>query len=124
MKSEVKIVDLTMLRKMTNKIDTDKPTELKIIEFYSYYVTKDNNTIEDFTNYVLSRNYYSENKYPYNELRTFYNTKNFLNIVIRFIGIIDYLVTKTVGTNFENVLFNKIKSDDDKLLVAMRVDYA
>jgi len=123
MTSEVKVVDLTALRKLTNKIDVNEPVELKLIEHYSYYVTAELNTIESFTNYLLSQRYYKDAQYPYNELRTFYNTKRYLNIVLKFLGFIDYMVTKQLGCVFENVSFSKIIEDSDKLLVEMRVDY-
>jgi hypothetical protein len=123
MNSVVKIIDLTALRNHTNKIDVDDPVELKLIEYYSYYVTSEFNTIKDFTNYLLSVRYYKVAEYPYNELRTFYNTKRYLNTILKFLGLIDYLVTKQIGCVFENVRFGKIVEDNEKLLVEMVVDH-
>ena len=123
MKTKVACVDLTPLRKLTNKIDPNEPVELKIIEHYSYYVTNEINTIESFTNYLLSQRYFKVDSYPYNELRTFYNTKRYLNIVLKFIGFIDYLVMKEIGCMFENVKFSKVLEDNEKLLIEMEVSY-
>ena len=119
---KTEIIDFTILRRLTNKIDPDRPLELKLIEYYSYYPTDQMNTIRDFTNHVLSEKYFKIGKYEYNELRTFYNTKGYLNIVLKFIGFIDYLVCKKVGCSFENVRFGKIVESNEKLLVEMIID--
>ncbi len=122
MEEEIIVVDMSLLLKLTNNIIVSEPSELKLIEFYSYYVTTGNNTLRRFTEYVLSKLYLTDTLYPYNEIKTFFSTKSYLHTVMRFMGLLDYLVLKAYKGRFENIFFSKIKEHTSTtLLVEFKV---
>jgi len=118
-------VNLTTIKKHTGVLFPGHDIELKLIELYCNKVTRDHNTIKEFTDIVISRSYYKDGKYPYNEIRGFYDSNKYLNILIRILTIIEhYIYHEIEDPNFDLVTFNRYIRNDDIIEVEYDVKYS
>jgi len=118
-------IDLTKLRNHAGVLFPHEEIELKLIELYSNKVTRTHNPIKEFTNLVISKAYHHEGEYAYNEIRGFYDSNKYLNIVTRILTLIEHYICNSVeDPNFDLVTFNKYISNDKKIEVEYNVRYS
>lgn len=118
MKEKIVTVDLSRLLKLTRRLIPDDPIELKLIEFYSNIVDRDNkSTIEEFTNHILGVMFYQKGDYDFEEIRNFFKPGVYLTIVEKFISYIDLLVIKECGIRYDTIKFNSYVSNTEESLI-------
>lgn len=116
-------IDLSMFYKLPCKLIPGKLVELKMIEFYKYYQDDTNNLYNLFTKYLLKIRYGDDvDRHPI-EIFHFYRPSYYSNVILDFNNKLDCIVIlKTNETNFKNIVFDRILTKtDDVLLVRFKI---
>jgi len=115
-KEELVTIDLSRLLTMKNRLSISDKYELKLVEMYNYKHQED--TITNFTNYVLGCIYYEHKEYQFTDINTFYKEKQFTHVILSYIDMLEIIILNSIEPDFIDIKFSKyITNSDNKLIV-------
>ena len=99
-------IDVSKLLPIFGNILPGTDIEIELLSYLSFPLKDD--TISVFTNKVLKTIYRDDVDRDYNEITDFYNEKNYINRVYRFIELFNILVNRSVDPTYILVEVNSI----------------
>ena len=121
MKEETVILDLTSFKKISGKLIQDKLYELKLIEYYSFLSNEDTDPFIMFTTYILKELYRDNEIHKYDEIITFFKESYYVNVVMRFLDMLEMYLLNNVSPECLDIKFNRYIQNGDKLKVEFTV---
>lgn len=108
------LVDASKLLTIFGNILPGTDIEIELLSSLSFPLKED--TISNFTNKILKSIYRDDKDREYNEITNFYNEKNYINRIYRFIELFQVLVNRNVNPDYILVEVKSIVEYDKETL--------
>jgi len=118
MSTKIIVLDVSELEKLSGKLITGKPAELKMIELYRYLHNEETSVYNTFTIWILQKIYNDEVVRPYSEITHFFRERIYISITTTFLTLLERLLFNAIDDEFIDINFVKFSRDGDKKLNA------
>lgn len=124
LKNKIVAVDISDMLHDIGTILVEDTVELKLVEYYSYLQTKNNNTYSKFTKYVINKLYRDEVDHPVKDINTFFKEKIWINKVLHFIDKLESIIFMSVPIEIINIEYYKtIEYNEFSWIVEFNITY-
>lgn len=122
MKTEEITIDLSSLKKVSGRILAGNDVEFKIVEFYKYIQTDEEDGFTKFCNYILKELYLDSKQRDYTEILYFITEKQLFHNYYTFLGFMEVMIFNKIEPDFINIEFiSWIENTEDKKICKFRI---